>query len=150
MAYRTKRLALAAVLLLWGGEAAAQTAKAYNTKGYRLYKKKDYGNALKLFQKALEMDERHAQAHYNLACTYGVLRRLDKVCDYDAYRGTIIEHLKLAIRYGPKYRWKMRKDADLQPVHDTFAWQLLIGRSPRKTHALTPMFPYLVRASTSP
>jgi tetratricopeptide (TPR) repeat protein len=124
---------LALVLLGWGGEAGAQTARKYNTKGYRLYKKKDYVNALKLFQKAVDEDERYAQAHYNLACTYGVLRKLDRVCDHDAYRSTIIDHLKKAIRYGPKFRRTMRKDADLQPVHDTFAWQLLIGLSPKKT-----------------
>ena len=45
------RLAFAAVLLVWGGQAAAQSASEYNKRGHRLYQKKDYANALKLFQK---------------------------------------------------------------------------------------------------
>jgi tetratricopeptide (TPR) repeat protein len=124
---------VAALVLAWGGEAAARSARALNTKGYSLYKKKRYAEALKLFQEAVDADDGYALAHYNLACTYGVLRKKDKVCEHDAYRGTITQHLQKAIKNDPKLKKRMRADADLQPVHDTFAWQVMIGLSPRKT-----------------
>ena len=120
------------VLFALSGPASAdeRAAKALNARGYELYKQKKYEEALELFQKSVEADETYGQAHYNIACTLCVLRKLKMICEHDAYRGDIICHLQLTLKYMPTKKAKMLADSDLTPVHDTFGWQMLKGLSP--------------------
>jgi hypothetical protein len=48
-------------------------AKAANTRGMELYKKKDYKGAAAQFRAAIAADPTHVQAHYNLACVSSLL-----------------------------------------------------------------------------
>jgi tetratricopeptide (TPR) repeat protein len=71
-------------------EAAPDTARALNAKGYAAYKQKRYAKAAEHFREAVEADESCAPAHYNLACALGVLRKRERdICQHDAYRGEI-------------------------------------------------------------
>ena len=118
--------------------ADRESARALNANGYQLYKQKKYGEALDFFKKSVEADITYGQAHYNLACTLGVLRKLRIFCEYDAYRSDIIRHLELTLKYMPSKKGKMLTDSDLTPVHDTFGWQVIKGLSPSNSgHLVT-------------
>lgn len=122
-----------AVALAWCAPARGQSAKDLNTNGYQAYKQKKYAEALDLFQRAVAADEKFALARFNLACTLGVLRTLKQVCEHDAHKSTIVEHLRELVKLDPSWRAKITKDDDLRPVHDTFGYQTLSGLDPRKT-----------------
>lgn len=110
----------------------SEEAKQLNTEGYRLYKKKKYKEALDKFKKSFESDDDYAMAHYNYACTIGVLLKLD----YEEWYGQkeeVIEHLNKAIKLDKKYIAKIKKDKDLEEIRDSFEYYLLIGLSPEKT-----------------
>jgi hypothetical protein len=53
---------------LFGGSDNAELARERNTEGFRLYKKKQYREAVKLFNDAMDLDSKNATAHYNTAC----------------------------------------------------------------------------------
>ena len=110
----------------------AENARSLNTRGFRLYKQKKYVEALELFKQATVADPNYAMAHYNAACTLGVLHKLGGVCEYDAYRGTIINYLRRAVELDPRRGERMKTDSDLDPVRDTFAYQILAGLSLEK------------------
>jgi hypothetical protein len=122
-----------AVALAWSGPALAQSARELNAKGYQAYKQKKYDVALDHFKRAVEADRKYALARFNLACTLGVLRKLNKVCEHDAYKSTIVEHLRELVKLDRSWREKIQKDDDLKPVHDTFGFQTLIGLDPTRT-----------------
>lgn len=104
----------------------AETARELNTQGFRLYKQQRYVEALALFKKATIVNPRYALGFYNTASTLGVLHK-KSVCQYDAYKSTINKYLKKSVQLDPKRARRMRTDRDLQPVHDTFIYQRLLG-----------------------
>lgn len=130
--YRLKYMLLCGLLLFSGGVVAEQdstgTASALNTRGYHAYKTGEFSKALDLFKQAVKIDPTYGQAHYNLACTLGVLRQKEGPCgNHEVYLEDIINSLHSTLKYLPAKREKMLADPDLKPVHDTFAWQKIRG-----------------------
>lgn len=101
-------------------------ATPLNTEGYELYKKQKYAQAAAKFEQAIAADPNHALAHYNLACALSLLRT-ESVCEHDAYKSRIIEHLRKAVKLDETRRKKIREDSDLDSVRDTFGYHELIG-----------------------
>jgi len=101
-------------------------------RGYRLYKQKKYARALKYFRKTVEADDKYALAHYNLACVLAIMRSKGKICEYDAYQGSIMDHLEKSIELDPRRLKRAKVDPDLKSVHGTFRYQKLLGRDPTK------------------
>ncbi|WNG37493.1 tetratricopeptide repeat protein [Archangium violaceum] len=122
-------LLLALVLAL---PSSAQSARALNSEGFRLYQEGKYPEALEKFEAAAKADPKHALAHYNVAATLGVLRKKGEICQYSAHRETILERLNTAIRLDPRRLARAKEDADLDPIRDTLGWQRHLGRSPAK------------------
>jgi len=125
------RLLLLLALTL-AAPAPAQSARALNTEGFRLYQAGKYPEALEKFEAAAKADPKLALAHYNVAATLGVLRKQGQVCQHEAYRSTILERLNVSIRLDPKRLARAKVDADLDPIRDTLGWQKLLGVSPEK------------------
>lgn len=129
------RLPLLLLTLSLALPAAAQpppSAKALNTEGFQLYQAGKYPEALEKFQAAAQADPKHALAQYNVAATLGVLRKQGQICQHDAYRDTILEHLTASVKLDPKRLQRAKEDADLDPIRDTVGWQRLLGRSPTR------------------
>lgn len=126
-----RALILLATLLL-APTALAGTARELNTEGFRLYQQGKLPEALERFQAAARADPRHALAAYNVAATLGVLRKQGRVCEFEAYRPTIVEWLTRAVRLDPKRLARARVDPDLDPIRDTLGWQRLLGRTPQR------------------
>lgn len=118
---------------------AASPAAKLNTEGFRLYQAKNYPAALEKFAAAVRADEGHALSHYNLAATLGVLRGQGKVCEYDAYQSTILEHLEAAVRLDERRRARLKVDRDFDSVKDTVRYQVLVGRSPSREKDVAPI-----------
>lgn len=125
------RLLLLLALVL-AAPSSAQSARALNTEGFRLYQAGKYPEALEKFEAAAQTDPRYALAHYNVAATLGVLRKQGQICPYSAHRETILERLNTAIRLDPRRLARAKEDADLDPIRDTVGWQRLLGRSPTR------------------
>lgn len=125
------RLLLLLTLIL-AAPSSAQSARALNTEGFRLYQAGKYPEALEKFEAAAQADPKHALAHYNVAATLGVLRKQGQICPYSAHRETILERLNTAIRLDPRRLARAKVDADLDPIRDTVGWQRLLGRSPAR------------------
>lgn len=117
--------ALALLLLL-----TASPAAPLNSEGFRLYQRKQYPAALEKFRAAVAADETHALSHYNLAATLGLLRKQGRVCEFDAYRGTVLDHLERAVQLDEGRRQRMQRDADFDTVRGTLRYQALLGRKP--------------------
>lgn len=115
------------ILVLLSQPALAESARQLNTRGFRLYKQKKYEEALHFFREAARADPNYAMAHYNIACTLGVFRKLRDVCAMNAYRGTIMYHLKKSVELDPRRGERMKTDSDLDPIRDTFSYQILAG-----------------------
>lgn len=62
----------------------------YKLSGIKKYKDFDYDDAIKDFQKALQIDQRDVAVHFNIACAYSLTEEKDK-----AYY-----HLSEAVKYG--------------------------------------------------
>jgi len=112
--------------LLFCNTLYAETARELNTQGFRLYKQQRYVEALALFKKATIVNPKYALGFYNAASTLGVLHK-KSVCQYDAYKEIINKYLKKSVQLDPRRSQRMRTDPDLQPVHDTFIYQRLLG-----------------------
>jgi hypothetical protein len=121
-------------LVLVASPALGQPAKAQtlNTEGFRLYQAGQLPEALERFQAAAQANPEYAMAHYNVAATLGALRKQRKVCEYDAYQETILEHLTRAVALDSRRLKRARQDADLEPIHHTVGWHRLLGRSPTR------------------
>ena len=109
-------------------------SKSLNAKGYGLYKEGQFDEALKMFRLSVKVDPTYGQAHYNIACTLGVIRMKEGPCGlHEIYKDDILKHLLLTLKYMPSKRSKMLTDPDLRPVHDTFGWQVILKRSTTNT-----------------
>lgn len=125
------RLLLLLALVL-AAPSSAQSARALNTEGFRLYQAGKYPEALEKFEASAQADPKFALAHYNVAATLGVLRKQGQICPYSAHRATILERLNTAVRLDPRRLARAKQDADLDPIRDTVGWQKLLGRSPSR------------------
>ncbi|MFY0568008.1 tetratricopeptide repeat protein [Archangium lansingense] len=125
------RLLLLLTLVL-AAPSFAQSARALNTEGFRLYQAGKYPEALEKFEAAAQADPKFALAQYNVAATLGVLRKQGQICPYSAHRQTILERLNTAIQLDPRRLARAKEDADLDPIRDTLGWQKLLGRSPTR------------------
>jgi len=106
-------------------------SRELNTKGYELYKDKDYESALDYFKKAYEADDTYLYAHYNYACTLGVLMKMDYPQWYD-YRSDIHDHLKIVLNIDPNYIEKIKTDEDLDLIRKDFEYHKLLGYGTEK------------------
>ena len=62
--------------------------------------------ALRMFQRAIEVDPNFATSYYNVSCVYATKKERDKA----------LEYLKKAISLDPKYKEKARADRDFRPL----------------------------------
>ncbi|MBN8231921.1 tetratricopeptide repeat protein [Corallococcus macrosporus] len=125
-------LALSLALALSAAPSTPPSGKELNTQGFRLYQSGRYPEALEKFQAAARATPDYALAHYNAAATLGVLRKQGKVCDHDAYRGTIVEELTTAVRLDARRLQRAKADRDLDVIRDTLGWQKLLGHTPEQ------------------
>lgn len=117
--------------------AQRKQASALNTKGFRLYKKKQYAKAMKYFEQATKADPAYALAHWNLACTLGVLRKNKRnICRFRATQQRLLRHLGKAIKLAPTYKKKMQRDRDLDTIRGTLAYQKWLGHKPTQRSAV--------------
>lgn len=107
--------------------AAGTSPSELNTLGYRCYKAGMLPQARHLFLLALRIDEGHALAHYNLACTLMLLRAAGAVCEHDATLGVVMHHLERAVAIDPRRRDRMREDSDLDGLRDNLRYRMLAG-----------------------
>lgn len=103
-----------------------QQARQHNDRGLSLHRAGKLEEGLAAFRAAIEADPEYAMGHYNVACSLALLRAAGKVCDVDAYRGAILEHLERAITLDPQRRERARVDDDLRAVHDTLGFQRVV------------------------
>ena len=110
-------------------EASARRSSSseLNTLGYRCYKAGMLPEARHLFVLALRLDQNHALAHYNLACTLMLLRRAGLVCEHDATLRVVMHHLERAVAINPKRKKRMAEDADLDGLRDNLRYRMLAG-----------------------
>lgn len=120
------------VTLLLAVPALAQSPKELNAEGFRLYQAGKFPEALEKFQAAFQADPKYALAWYNSAATLGVLRKQNRVCEFEAYRETIVQQLGKAVKLDPRRLTRAKADADFEPIRDTLGWQRLLGRSPQR------------------
>jgi hypothetical protein len=118
---------------------AASPAAPLNTEGFKLYQAGKYPEALEKFRAAVTADEAHALSHYNLAATLGLLRGQGKVCEFDAYQPTILEHLERAVQLDEGRRKRMQRDKDFDSVRGTLRYQQLLGRSATREKDVKPL-----------
>jgi tetratricopeptide (TPR) repeat protein len=125
-------LVIGLVFIICAVGSYAGSARDLNTEGYRLYRAGKYPQALEYFRRAVAADPGYALAHYNLACTLGVLRKAggETICTYDAVKPAILDHLEAAVRLDPETLMKMTTDPDLDPIRDTLRYLRLVGVVP--------------------
>lgn len=116
-------------ILLFSIPLSADSASSLNQEGLDLYRAGKFGPALQKFEKAVEVKPDYAWGHYNLACTLGVIRKKGDICEHNAYKGRIVEHLTKAVKLLPRLKNKFRNDPDLKPIHDTIGYRKLLGYS---------------------
>ena len=109
-----------------------EAAIELNNRGFKLYKEGKYEEALDLFKKSFTSDNMYYLAHYNYACTLGVLAKSDEEFGYDHYE-EIYEHLQIVKKLNPTYVQKIKTDPDLDIIRKDFRYLILIGLSPTKT-----------------
>jgi tetratricopeptide (TPR) repeat protein len=109
-----------------------EAAIELNNRGFKLYKEGKYEEALDLFKKSFTSDNTYYLAHYNYACTIGILAKSDEEFGYDHYE-EIYEHLQIVKKLNPAYIQKIKTDPDLDIIRKDFRYLVLIGLSPTKT-----------------
>lgn len=124
--------ALLLSVCLSGSPAVVSPAASLNTEGFKLYKAKQYEQAIEKFRAAIAADPNHALSHYNLACTLGLMRKQNKVCEFDAYQSTVLDELEAAVKLDEGRRKRMQSDSDLESIRDTLRYQRLLGKDPAK------------------
>ncbi|MBN2799499.1 MAG: hypothetical protein JXX28_10165 [Deltaproteobacteria bacterium] len=113
------------------------SAQDLNAAGHRYYQAGDLYAATRLFQAAVALDEEHALAHYNLACTLAIARRIQgSACGViEAYQGVILHHLERAVALDEGRRARMVEDEDLAGLRGLIRFKVLAGADLRDTEA---------------
>src|SRR5690348_15954730 len=129
-----------------------------NDAGMKAYRAKDLTKAFESFKQALDADPEEKTAgpstkekverarlraliHHNLACVQALLRAKGKVCETDAYRSSIVEHLAQSVKYDPSRLDRATSDPDLASVRDTLGFQSLLGLSIERDVDLLALLP---------
>lgn len=126
-----------------------------NAAGMKLYQAKKYADAVPRFRAAIADEAKdfpsvkeqvahtraRALATFNLACTLSLLRKAGRVCQFDAYRGTIMGLVTQSIALDPNRLERALLDADLQPIRDTVDYQSLLGLSFSREADLPKLLP---------
>jgi len=102
------------------------SSRDLNSKGYELYLSHEYEKALEYFRASFEIDNDYLYAHYNYACTLGILMELDYPEWYD-FRSEIHSHLNRVIEIEPDYIEKIKLDSDLDLIRKDFEYFVLLG-----------------------
>jgi len=102
------------------------TSRDLNSKGYELYLTQEYEKALEYFRASFDIDDDYLYAHYNYACTLGVLMKLDYP-EWYYFRNEIHSHLKRVIEIKPEYIEKIKLDSDLDLIRKDFEYLELFG-----------------------
>lgn len=110
-----------------GSGSGGATAVQLNTAGFRCYQAGKLTDALHLFTLAVRENDRHALAHYNLACTLALLRRAGSVCEHGATVDVILRHLERAVSLDAGRKRRMREDDDLADVRSSIRYRMLDG-----------------------
>lgn len=112
-------------------ERNREKAKLLNTKGFILYEEKKYEEALQYFEKAFIADDTYYLAHYNYACTVGVLLKQNRMI-WSRYIQSAIEHLSKVLELNPDYISKMESDPDLEIIRKEYDYLIMLGLSPNE------------------
>jgi len=115
------------IILTIAAALSADSPKQLNQEGLDLYRAGKYGQAVKKFRKAVEINPRYGWAYYNLACTLGVIRKKGNICEHGAFQDRIVEYLTKAVKYQPVIKRKFKKDHDLDSIRKTIGYQKLLG-----------------------
>ncbi len=107
-------------------ENKEELSRELNTQGYELYKNQEYELALESFRASFEADEDYLYAHYNYACTLGVLMKLSYP-DWYYFKEEIHSHLRKVISIRPDYIEKIKTDSDLDLIRTDFEYFTLLG-----------------------
>lgn len=124
-------------------ERAGLGAQSLNVAGHRCYEAGQMAEAAALFRAAVEADEEHALAHYNLACTLALLRRAGEVCPHQAYLSTVLHHLERSVALDEGRRARMREDDDLREARTTVRYHRLDGADLSTAEGLARALPHL-------
>jgi hypothetical protein len=92
------------------GFSSREVASALNTRGYRLYKAKDFPGARAWFERAISVDAEYAQALYNAACAASLAK------DTSSALGHLRSLRALPYPGGEPYLKRARTDKDLSAV----------------------------------
>ena len=99
-------------------------ARDLNNAGFELYKQKLYSEAIIVFRCALEEDEDHLYANYNLACTLSLLK--DQGVDVSILE--IFMYLEKSLLISPTLVAQARQDEDLEYIRVDPRFAELIDR----------------------
>jgi tetratricopeptide (TPR) repeat protein len=114
---------------LW---AVTPESIALNNQAMVYYEAQDWLRAIEAFEKAVEQDPSNYLAHYNLACTLALAKKIDPEVSTWSRIGL---HLKKSLVQSPNRLARIRMDPDLKDFRKTFYYQsafgvgLLAGRS---------------------
>ena len=108
-------------------EVSGSSASDLNTLGLRCHKLGELSPAAAFFRAAIQVDPKLALAHYNLACALALLRVTGEICDEGAYLSSILDELEQAVALDEGRRARAREDADLESIHPTVRFQVLMG-----------------------
>ncbi len=128
-----------------GRQTTHEKAQQLNMRGYHLYKQGRYKQALSLFHRATQANNRYALAQYNLACTAAIMARRNQ-CFQDEKLSELLEldriltALKQSIKFDAKRKNKSQTDPDLARVRKTYQYYRDILRySPNNDDQLRQM-----------
>lgn len=130
------RHAAARALVVLGDEGLAALLEAgVNTQGLNPYtvsvrihlgnsylERGEYKKALAQYRRGLELDPKHSIIHYNIACTYSRMKKIEPA----------LEALERAIAHGYRDAAWMLKDADLENLRDHPRFKALIQKIKNK------------------
>jgi tetratricopeptide (TPR) repeat protein len=101
-----------------------------NDRGFALYEAERYVEALEMFEASWRADDSYLYAHYNYACTLGILVREEPELWFGK-RDAAFEHLERTLGIRPAYREKMLSDPDLSELRKEFRFYAILGYDTR-------------------
>jgi len=99
---------------------------SHNTKGFELYKTKNFHKAIDYFNLAIKADYSNYIAHYNLACTYSLLTINDGNCNTEYFKNAISALEDCYALDSLKTKEKATKDKDFDNIRTEYEFNVLI------------------------